>query len=102
VASATLRMTRRRGGITGRSHPFEISVDGAPAGSVANGETVELAVPPGHHTLRVRNGRSVSPERSFEADGGEVVNFWTRSARLWPVYVASLVKPDLRIRLQAE
>lgn len=102
MASATLRVTRRRGGLTHRSRIFEISVDGAAAGSVANGETVELAVAPGHHTLRVRTGRDASPERSFDAGGGEMVSFWTRSARVWPVYVASLVKPDLRIALKAE
>jgi len=101
--SATLRLTReinyprlfelRRG-------RFEISLDGKDVGSLENRETVETPLEPGPHTLRIRRGRYSSQDRTFDAAEGEVVNFHCRGATTVPTYVASIVKPDVAIRLR--
>lgn len=98
--SATLRLMRNVGVPPElRRGRFEISVDGKPVGSLANHDTVEIPIEPGSHNLVLRKGRYSSPTRTFEAADGEVVNFRSGGARLWPIYVASIVKPDLGISL---
>jgi ribosomal protein S19 len=39
-------------------------------------------------------------ERSFDAADEQVVSFWCRSQLIWPMYIASLIKPDLWISLR--
>ena len=101
--SATLRVTREVGfGIELRRGRFEISVDGKGLGSLENHETVEAPLQPGHHTLQIRHGRYSSHDRSFDAADGEVVSFRCHGANLWPIYVASIVWPNLAIALKRE
>ena len=101
--SATLRVTRKVGvGIELRRGRFEISVDGKSVGSLENHETVETPLEPGRHSIRVRTGRYSSPECSFDVADGEVVDFRTRGPLVWPVFVASMIKPDLGISLKRE
>ena len=98
--TATLELTRTFGGITNRGK-WQILIDGSAVGSIDQKETVELSVEPGQHTLRVkRSERFLSPERSFDAADGQVVRFSCHSQLLWPMYLASLVKPDLWIILR--
>ena len=76
MVSATVRLTRETAfGFELVRHPFEISVDGKVVGSVAMRETAELPVEPGRHVLRLRSGRRLSPERSFDATEAEVIRF---------------------------
>jgi hypothetical protein len=99
--SATLRLTRKHPGMELRRGPFEIELDGRSAGSIEKiHETVEMPVEPGHHTLRLRYGRYSSPGRSFDVADGEVVDFRAHGPLVWPVYVASMIKPDLGITLK--
>ena len=101
--TATLQLTRKWGGVTDRNGKWQILIDGTVAGSIDRQQTVELPVEPGHHTLRVkRSERFLSPERSFDAADEQVVSFWCRSQLLWPMYVASLIKPDQWISLRRE
>jgi hypothetical protein len=100
MASATLRLTR--GAVEVQRWPFEISIDGIVVGGVSRRETVQLPVEPGHHTLRLRSGRQLSPDRSFNAAEGEVINFSCHGARIYPIYVASIIKRDLGISLKRE
>jgi hypothetical protein len=86
-----------------RRGPFEIELDGNSAGSINKiDETVEIPVEAGQHTLRIRAGRYSSPERSFSTADGELVNFHTRGPLVWPVYVTSLVAPNVGISLKRE
>ncbi|HEX4108149.1 MAG TPA: hypothetical protein VHX88_08440 [Solirubrobacteraceae bacterium] len=86
-----------------RRGAFEIEVDSKPVGSINKiGETVEIPVEPGHHTLQMRSGRYSSPERPFDVADGEVVDFHTRGPLVWPVYVATLLKPDLGLSLKRD
>jgi len=99
MATATLRLTRKWGGVVW-TRPYKVSVDGAMVGSIAARETQELPVEPGHHEVQVGTGRHISPARAFDVGEGDVATFWCRGAMLWPVYLASVFKPDLWITLQ--
>ncbi len=96
-AEATLRVTR--GTMEVQRHDFEIVLDGTSVGTSAHHETDEWPMAAGQHTLRLRCGRGLSPERSFHAAAGEVVDFSCHGARIWPIYLASFVKPELGISL---
>jgi hypothetical protein len=99
--SATLMVTHELGfGIELRRGRFEIVVDGETAGSLDLHETLEAPVEPGRHTVRAHHGRYSSRERSFDVADGEAVTFGCHGARIWPLYLASIVKPDLAISLK--
>jgi len=100
--SSTLNLTRETALIELRRGQFEICVDGQVVGSIENHKTVETPLEPGHHTLRLRAGRYSSHERSFDIGDEEVVNFRCHGAMIWPLFVASIVKPDLAITLKRE
>jgi hypothetical protein len=102
--SATLRLTRNVGSSAPelRRRRFEISVDGKPVGSLANHDTVENQIEPGRHNLVLRKGRYSSRTLAFDAADSEIVNFRCNGARIWPTYVASILKPDLGISLRPE
>lgn len=101
--AATLKLARNRSmenlSLVGR-RPFEITLDGTVVGAVPPQETFEMPVDAGHHTLRLRAGYRVSPERSFDATDGETIAFACHGPALWPIYLASFVKPDLGISLK--
>jgi hypothetical protein len=101
--SATLRVTHEPGfGIELRRGRFEILVDGKTLGSVENHSMFETPLEPGRHTIRVRKGRYSSREQSFDLADGEETRFRCHGIRIWPMYVASVVKPDLAISLKRE
>jgi hypothetical protein len=102
VATATLKVTRRSTGIELRRGQFEVRVDGTSVGSIENDQTVDTPIAPGHHTLQIRAGRYSSKEDSFDVSDGEVVNFRCHGAMIWPIYVASIVIPNLAISLKQE
>jgi hypothetical protein len=101
--SATLRVTRELGfGIELRRGRFEVLVDGTSAGPIDNHQTIETPVESGPHTVRIRKGRYTSGARVFDAADGEVVNFHCHGVRIWPMYLASIVMPNLAIALKRE
>jgi hypothetical protein len=83
-----------------RRKPFQIILDGNPAGSIDRNQTVELPVEPGLHTLQVRTGRYSSHAQSFDAADGTNTRFRCNGAILWPQYVASLFVPTIGLRLK--
>jgi hypothetical protein len=99
--SATLRLTRQVNfAIELRRGRFEISLDDDSIGSLDKDETVEAPLEPGRHTLRVRHGRYSSRDQAFDVSDGEVAAFRCHGANLWPIYVASIVIPNLAITLK--
>lgn len=101
--SATLRVTHELNfGIELRRGQFEVLVDGKTVGSVEIHDTLETPVEPGTHTIRISKGRYSSRELSFEAADGAVVSFRCHGVRIWMIWVASLVVPNLGISLQRE
>ncbi len=99
---ATLKLTRevlflelRRGDV--RRH-----VDGKSAGSIELHNTIQAAIAPGRHTLKILRGRYSSRSHVFEASEDEVVSFRCHGANLWPIWVASYAVPTLAIALRRE
>jgi len=82
MGDGTLRLERQWTALTGTggaalagaNEPWTIAIDGTAVGALAPKETVEVAVAPGHHTLRLGQGRHMRPERSFDIDQDEVVS----------------------------
>jgi hypothetical protein len=101
AVSATLRVIHEPGfGIELRGGRFEILVGAKTVGSVENHQTFETPIEPGRHTIGIRKGRYSSREQSFEVADGEVVSFRCHGIRIWPLYLASLVVPNLAISLR--
>jgi hypothetical protein len=99
---ATLRLSRVWTGVFGSNEEWPIAIDGAVVGAVANNETVDVSVEPGAHTLRLGTGRHRSGERTFELAQDEVVGFQCHGPRMWPIWLAALVKSDLWISLRRD
>jgi len=101
--SAMLSVRREVGfGFELRRGQFDVSVDGNSVGSLANHGTVDTPIEPGRHTVRITEGRYSSRDHSFELADGEVGKFRCHGANLWPLYVASVVAPNLAISLKRE
>ncbi len=104
TSDATVRLVRKWSGIGigAQSEEWNIAIDGIVVGSIANKETVEVAVAPGHHTFRLGSGRHRSAERSFDLAQDEVAGFSCYGPRFWPQLLAALVNNDLWITLHRE
>lgn len=98
--AATLILKRQGFAIELRRGRFDAMVDGNQVGSLDLHETAEVPVDPGHHTLQIRAGRYSSRPHSFDVADGETVTFQVHGANLWPIYVISIVLPDLGISLK--
>lgn len=100
--SATLRVTHKAIGAEVRRGTYDILLDGESAGSVDINETFETPLEPGHHTLRVRNGRNSSRTEAFDAAEGEVVAFRCTGKSILPIFLASFFVPSLALSLVRE
>jgi len=97
---ATLKVKRETYGLIElRRGTFQITLDGATVGSIDRDETFEAPVEAGHHQLQVRTGRYASQPESFDVAGGDTISFRCNSARIWPIYLASLLVPSLALTL---
>jgi hypothetical protein len=99
---AVLKLSREVFGIELRRGTFDVELDGARVDSIESHETKELEIEPGHHTLRIRRGRYSSRPRSFDVREGSIASYRCHGANLWPVWVASALKPNLAISLKKE
>jgi hypothetical protein len=108
VGEATLRLSRTWAGnpisgvLSGRNQGWDIALDGKVVGTIAYQETVEVAMAPGHHTLRLGQRRHLSRQWSFEVAGDEAVSCQCHGPRFWPRMLAAQFKPDLWITLRPE
>ena len=96
---AMLTLTHKAIGAEVRRGPYDIVVDGQPAGSVEMNRTIEIPVEPGRHTLQVRNGRNSSSTQAFDAAEGETVAFRCTGKRFLPLFLASFAVPRLALKL---
>lgn len=100
---ATLTVTRETDHLMElRRGTFEIVLDDAAVGSIERNGRFEAPIEPGRHTLRIRAGRYSSQTESFVVGDGDAFSFRCNGARIWPVYIASLLKPDLALVLKPE
>ncbi|HEY6470562.1 MAG TPA: hypothetical protein VI434_12440 [Candidatus Dormibacteraeota bacterium] len=97
--TATLRMIRDATLMELHRGTFHVLLDGKDIGSIEWHETIEMQIEPGHHTLQVKAGRYTSGKSTVDAAEGDVVSFRCNGARIWPIYLASIVKPDLALTL---
>jgi hypothetical protein len=106
VGEATLRLSRTWAGnpisgvLSGRNEEWNIALDGKVVGAIAYQETVEVAMAPGHHTLRLGQGRHISQQGSFEVADHEAVSYQCNGPRFWPRMLAAQFRPDLWITLR--
>ena len=100
--SATLKLTHKTIGVEVRRGTYDAMVDGKSAGSVELNETIDIPVEPGHHTLRVCNGRNSSRTKTFDAAEGEIVAFRCGGKTILPIFLLSFVVPSLALSLHRE
>ncbi len=100
--ATTLQLVREGSIMELRRGSFRVVLDGNDVGSIESHQMIELPIEPGHHTLQVKAGRYTSPRRPFDTADGEIVNFRCYGGRIWPVYLASIVKPDLALMLKQQ
>ena len=101
ASEATVRLVRIWTSIIGApNEEWNIAIDGIVVGSLANNETVEVAVEPGHHALRLGSGRHRSAELSFDVGREAVDGFTCHGPRIWPMLLAALINPSLWISLR--
>jgi hypothetical protein len=102
VAAALHLVREKRVVMELRRGPFRVLIDGSDVGEIDMHDRIEVSIEAGQHTLQVKAGRYTSGRHSFDAADGETVSFRCSGARIWPVYLASLVKPDLALTLTHE
>ncbi len=102
AVAATLRLVREGTIMELRRGTFQVLLDGDDVGSIEPHQTIELLVEPGHHELRVKTGRYTSRREPLDTHDREVVTFRCYGGRIWPLYLASIVKPDMALTLKRE
>jgi hypothetical protein len=100
--SATLTLTHKAIGAEVRRGPYDVVLDGKPAGSVEMNDTFQTPIEPGRHTLQVRNGRNSSRTLTFDAAESDTVVFRCTGKRILPIFLASFVVPSLALKLKHE
>lgn len=99
---ATLRISHRTVGVEVRRGTYDVLVDGDRAGSVELGETVDIPIESGRHTVQITSGRNTSRTKTFDAADGEVVAFRCSGKSILPVFLMSFVIPRLALSLHRE
>jgi hypothetical protein len=101
VATATLTLSRKWGGLIDRTRKYEITIDGQNVGEIGGGETVKLPLDPGTHTLQLQAfGSFGSRRKSFEVGRDDYVSFWCRAPLIWPMMVPPIFNHNLWITLR--
>jgi hypothetical protein len=100
--TATLKLTHRTIGVEVRRGPYDVFVDGNSVASLKLNETIDVAVEPGPHALRLRSGRNSSRTKTFDAAEGETVAFRCSGKSILPIFLLSFVVPSLAISLHRE
>jgi hypothetical protein len=97
--TATLRLTHKAIGAEVRRSPYDVVVDGQPAGSVDMNDTIDIPIAAGRHTLQVRSGRNSSRSQTFDAAESQTVAFRCTGKSFLPIFLASFFVPSLALQL---
>ena len=100
--SATLRLRHHTIGVEVRRYPYQVFVDGDPAGSVEMNKSIEIPLAAGEHTLQVRDGRKSSRIKTFILADGDVARFRCGGKSILPVFLLSFFIPSLALTLTRE
>ena len=68
-----LEIVRVRQAWRDRARRYAVLVDGSPAGELSNGQTLQLSLPAGQHTVQARIGPTGSPVTAVEVVGDATV-----------------------------
>ena len=98
--AATLEVTHKAIGAEVRRAPYEVVLDGESVGSVEMNGTFAIPVAPGRHSLQVRDGRNLSPTKTFDAADGETVAFRCTGKSILPRFLLSFILPNLALSLR--
>ena len=99
---ATLKLTHKAIGVEVRRGTYDVVLDGERVGLVEMNDMFETPVEPGRHTLQVRNGRSSSRAKTFDASEGETVAFRCTGKSILPIFLLSFIVPSLALSLNRE
>jgi hypothetical protein len=80
----------RDSGYADRLRAYTVKLDGNKAGEVRNGETKDIQIPSGQHTLALKIDWCGSNTVGFEASDGDVVTFYANSNLRGPKLFASI------------
>jgi hypothetical protein len=97
--SATLQLTHKAIGAEVRRGSYDVVLDGERVGAVDMNDTFETSIGAGRHTLQVRDGRSSSRTKTFDAADGDTVAFRCTGKSILPIFLLSFVVPSLRLSL---
>jgi hypothetical protein len=100
--TATLKLTHKAIGVEVRRSPYDVVVDGKPAGLVKMNDTIEIPVEPGRHSVKIHSGRNSSRTQTFEAVDGHTVAFRCTGKSFLPIFLASFVIRSLALQLRRE
>ncbi len=100
--TATLKLIHKAVGAEVRRHPYEVLLDGKPAGSVNMNESIDIPITGGTHTLQIHSGRDSSRTVRFDVNNGETVAHRCTGKRFLPVFLASFIDPELALVLIPE
>jgi hypothetical protein len=90
VQTATVVISRKRGGRRDRGRSYVVMVDGVPVAKIKHGQRVELPVPGGPHELLLKISWCTSRSIRFDAQPADVVEFFCE-----PGGPASTALPDV-------
>jgi hypothetical protein len=96
--SALINLDREKS-FTNSLSKFKIVVDGKEVGTIADGDSVQIPIAPGGHSLRLRSAWTGSPTVAFSLGEGETIQFTCRPALTnpmlaLPVLIQSFFKRD--------
>ncbi len=100
--TATLAIRREGLEIELRRGTFHVILDDLEVGSNEWQYVARWPNEAGQLTLQVKFGRYASQRRTFRAVDGARMNSHCHGARIWPLYVVSIVKADVAISLRPE
>lgn len=100
--AASLKLTHTTIGVEVRRGPYDVFVDGNPAGALKLNDTIEIPIEPGPHTLQLRSGRNSSRPKTFNAADGDTIAFRCGGKSILPIFLLSFILPSLAISLHRE
>jgi hypothetical protein len=103
VGWSVIRLRRRQGFWRDHFGGYRVRIDGAPVGTITEGETKDFFVPPGEHRVRLTMDRFwTSREVNLQIRAGELAEFACRpSASTIASLVLMWLRPHRYIRLDA-
>lgn len=92
VTTTLVRLTRQTQPYSDRTRQYRVLLDGHEVARLKWAQTLELAVEPGEHVMRLKIDWTGSPELPFTIEPGEVLTLSCRPARPAAFALVSLIE----------